>query len=49
MKLLSWNIDIFNNNTAEIIDIILEEDPDIICLQEVLAGLERNVHKETRR
>lgn len=49
MKLLSWNIDSFRNNINDVIDVILQEDPDIVCIQELLAGLDRNVYRECRK
>jgi len=35
MKLVCWNLAIKKNNTREVIDFLVQQDADIICLQEV--------------
>lgn len=49
MKLISWNIDMFTDNREEVVDLLIEEDADIVCLQEVTAGLDRKVYKQYRK
>jgi exonuclease III len=40
MKLISWNLWAENKNQRQSVDtLILEHDPDIICLQEVSVAL----------
>jgi len=46
MKLLSLNIALFEPNTPQLIEFLTQQNPDILCLQEVVHALEPSVFKE---
>jgi len=45
IKLVSWNVGIRIDNTEKVIDFLIKESPDIICLQEVADHQEKSAKK----
>ena len=39
LKLLNWNVWVFNNETERVLKFLREQDADVVCLQEVSAPL----------